>query len=628
MIIDESDQELLFAFIKGVTGNVHDVESRKEFFVRVAERLIKRGGYANLYSYLKHLSVDTVALDRFINATTNHTTRWFRENTHFKKLKNIALEYVGNTHGLDQGKSVFRVISIGCSSGHEVYSAALELEKIRRHHNHFNYQITGLDIDSECLAVARRAIYPMSGLRKIPAEFHSLILQGSAETEGLFTLDHEIRRRCHFRHGNLMESEGILGDDTFDAIFIRNVLFYFANETVSSIVDSIYAAIKDKGSLFVGHSEVFLLTGKKYTKSDVTGVFTKSTKPGLIPTLKRVLVIEDSGTVQAVLTSVLKRKGFCVDCVNNKYALEHYLATKPAPDIISLDLHMPGFDGEDWLRKFRTNNVQTPVVVISSLFAEDARPVVNMLSTGAQDYIEKSKLDTDSELVGSSFDALLKQKNSNSDTDILKDLINLDFSPELVLIGASTGGIKALRDTLRSLPSSSAPVLVVQHISPKFGRELANYLARVTGLKIGKTDRITRLENGHLYIATGDYHLAIKTRNKEHYVGPKQYPEGQFRPSVDVLFNSVDHSSASKSISILLTGMGKDGVEGMGKLKRNGGITIAQDYNSSAVHGMPGEAINAGYASYIAEPGKIREFLVRCITQRSEHAAHQTRKCS
>jgi len=621
VVISNSDQELVFAFIEGVTGNVHNVDSRSDVLLAKVARLASSGGYSTVLTYLQNLTIDQSALERFINATTIHTTGWFRECEHFEQLEKCVLERIKSVTCIDGARLDYKVASLGCSSGQEVYSAALVLEKIRRQNKFFEYQVIGVDIDINCLQFAKRAIYSMSEFSRIPIVFQSLVWQGSAETHGLFTLDEEIRKRCVFLQGNLVQDDDVLLGNSFDAILVRNVLLYLSNRTVNSLLEKICSSTKESGRLFVGHSESFLVPKRLAFNTVEVSVFSKSTESTPPSVKEKVLIIEDNETVQAVLEDTLKRVGFSVDCVSSLPALEHYLVHSPSPDIISLDLHMPDFNGEVWLQKFRLTNLHTPVVVISSLFSNDAAPVLSMLSSGAEDYIEKSKLQSAPILVGSRFKALLSHRHSKDISGAAADLAALKFSPELILIGASTGGIKALKQTLQGLPRTLAPVVVVQHISPEYSSELVRHLAKVTSLGIGMTKKTTVLERGHIYIAAGDYHLTIKSRNNAIYVVPRKNPELEFRPSIDVLFSSVDRSLGKKTIAILLTGMGNDGVEGLGKLKRKGAVTVAQDHNTSVVYGMPGEAIKCGYVTFVSEPRKIREFFYQNEIAERQHSS-------
>ena len=610
-MILESDRKLLFTFIEGVTGNSHDVDFRSEVIINNVSRLIEKSNCQNMWQYLSLLGYSNDALSSFIKETTIHTTRWFRENKHLQLLERDVIARLEE----NSNRPVhFKAASFGCSSGQEVYSMAMVLEKYRKLHKSFDYKIYGYDVDVASVEQARRAIYKASELCNIPEEYLAMVWLGQDSSQGLFTLDKEIRGRCVFKSENLLNADICINPHSLNAVFIRNILIYFSNENANKIIDMACFYLAMGGGLYLGHSESHLVPDYLPLKPVSPNVFEKQKPCRPESKLNKVLVVEDSITVQFVLKKLLQDAGFEVDCVSCKDSLEKYIKEYSAPDIISLDLHMPQFNGEKWLETFRIRNRTTPVVIISSLFPEDANPVMRMLSSVAVDYIEKKQLSTDPELVAQRFKSLIFNKSYNSCITTPNDLRNVEMSPKLILIGASTGGVKAIKDVLKGLPSSLPPVVIVQHISSQFADELANCLGRLTGLKIGSATTTTLLKNGHFYIAADDSHLTVKSSEDGLYVVPTQHPNHQFMPSVDVLFSSVEKDLCKDTVSILLSGMGCDGVTGMGRLFEDGALTIAQSKKTAAVFGMPGEAIKSGFARHISDPADIRKFLLRTVT--------------
>lgn len=611
MNIVESEKSLLFAFIEGVTGNTHNVDFRSDVILDTVQRLIEKTGSVSLLQYLDLLGQDSYALSQFINGTTIHTTRWFREANHLDALDQ-QLSTLFSDRGMLEGKSVyFKAASFGCSSGQEVYSIALILERYRLNNKWFNYDVTGYDVDIDSIERAKRAIYPASELSNIPEEYMPMVWEGEGATHGLFTLDKEVRKRCFFKCENILDEKLSQCASIYDVVFIRNVLIYFTQENSTNAIVTATKTLKEDGSLYLGHSEAHLVPDYLPLKAKSASIFNKKMIAANEQKLKKILIVEDSRTVLAVLEDLMKHAGFDVDCVHSKESLDEYIRTQSDPDIISLDLHMPRFNGEEWLKKYRLRNRHTPVVVISSRFSEDASPVLNMLSNGAIDYVEKKQLFSDADAVVRRFKALTKVSHTEGHPDQALDISAAEMRPRVILIGASTGGIKALKEVLQGLPATLAPVVIVQHISPEFAEELAMCLERITGLKNDCTENATLLKPGSFYIATGDFHITVKSEKSGVHVVPAHEPEHQFRPSVDVLFSSVDKELSKDTVSILLSGMGRDGVRGMGKLFKNGAMTIAQNEESAAVFGMPGEAIKSGYAGYISTPVEIRKFLHR-----------------
>jgi two-component system chemotaxis response regulator CheB len=190
----------------------------------------------------------------------------------------------------------------------------------------------------------------------------------------------------------------------------------------------------------------------------------------------------------------------------------------------------------------------------------------------------------------------------------------------LIVIGSSTGGTEALRVVLKSFPANTPPILIVQHIPPIFSKTFAESLNESCAMKSKEAENGDMIENGHIYVAPGGRHMKIIGTGNIMRIELTDDPEvNKFRPSVDYMFRSV-HAVMTKRkdlrvISVLLTGMGADGAEGMLELRRAGAETIAQDEETSVVFGMPKEAINRGAAKHIAAitdvAGKVVEVINR-----------------
>jgi chemotaxis protein methyltransferase CheR len=186
--------------------------------------------------------------------------------------------------------------------------------------------------------------------------------------------------------------------------------------------------------------------------------------------------------------------------------------------------------------------------------------------------------------------------------------------PQLIVLGASTGGTQALTELLRELPAQMPPICVVQHITPGFARTFAERLEHVSGLKVPKPESGMALKEGHIYIAQGDYHILVEKRaGSLRLATMDSEPVNRHRPSVDVLFESVAKSQVQGVMGILLTGMGKDGAQGLLKLRSNGAFTMAQDQHSSVVFGMPKEAIQLGGAVFVGNLKDLRKVLIASI---------------
>jgi two-component system chemotaxis response regulator CheB len=194
----------------------------------------------------------------------------------------------------------------------------------------------------------------------------------------------------------------------------------------------------------------------------------------------------------------------------------------------------------------------------------------------------------------------------------------------VIAIGASTGGTEALKEVLARLPSNSPPVVIVQHMPEMFTRMFASSLNNICALKVTEAVNGERLQAGHAYIAPGNWHVSIKkTSSHLQFRTTQEDPVNRHRPSVDVLFQSVAAQVGPHAVGALLTGMGRDGAEGMGALKRAGAFTIAQDRDSCVVFGMPRVAIEAGHVDRVSPIEEIAAHMLsalridnmRCIEQ-------------
>lgn len=180
----------------------------------------------------------------------------------------------------------------------------------------------------------------------------------------------------------------------------------------------------------------------------------------------------------------------------------------------------------------------------------------------------------------------------------------------VIALGASTGGTIALERLLASFPEHGPPVLIAQHIPGQFSKSLAKTLTRAGRLEVVEAEPEHPIQSGYAYLAPGGHHLELeKTRGAYSCRVTDSSPVNGHRPSVDVLFHSVARNAGALSIAMLLTGMGRDGAEGLAAIRRSGGFTIAQDESSSVIWGMPRAAIELGAAVAVRSLGEIESFL-------------------
>ncbi|MBK5254804.1 MAG: chemotaxis response regulator protein-glutamate methylesterase [Vicinamibacteria bacterium] len=322
-----------------------------------------------------------------------------------------------------------------------------------------------------------------------------------------------------------------------------------------------------------------------------------------------VLVVDDSALVRQTLKELLERSGeFQVTLAADPFIAARRIALR-RPQVIVLDIEMPGMDGLTFLTRLMATD-PIPVVICSARAGEDAAVAIEALARGAIDVLPKPRLsvkdflsDTAALLVDTVRAASQSKRGSAAVrgprapvTEIPKGVA----ATWVVAIGASTGGTEALAVVLGSLPRDSPAVLVVQHMPEGFTKAFAGRLNGLSPMQVKEAEDKDVIQPGQALLAPGNKHMSV-VRDGARFV-VKLDSESQVnrhRPSVDVLFRSVSETFGSRSVGVLLTGMGRDGAAGLLEMRNRGAQTIAQDEASSVVFGMPKEAIALGGASRI-----------------------------
>ncbi len=322
-----------------------------------------------------------------------------------------------------------------------------------------------------------------------------------------------------------------------------------------------------------------------------------------------VLVVDDSALVRQTLKELLERTGeFQVALAADPFIAERRIAIR-RPQVIVLDIEMPGMDGLTFLTRLMATD-PIPVVICSARAGEDAAVAIEALARGAIDVLPKPRLlvkdflsETSSLLVDTVRAAALSKRGRASIrtprppvTEIAKGVA----SSWVVAVGASTGGTEALAIVLGSLPRDSPAVLVVQHMPEGFTKAFAGRLNGLSPMQVKEAEDGDPVRQGLALLAPGNKHLSVVRDGPRFVVRVDSAPPvNRHRPSVDVLFRSVAETFGPRSVGVLLTGMGKDGAVGLHEMKARGAQTIAQDESTSVVFGMPKEAIALGAASRI-----------------------------
>jgi len=325
----------------------------------------------------------------------------------------------------------------------------------------------------------------------------------------------------------------------------------------------------------------------------------------------RVLIVDDSAIFRRVLTGMLSDQPD-IEVVGSApdpfVARDCILELKP--DVLTLDLEMPRMDGLNFLKRLMRYR-PLPVIVISSIAPAGCRTALEALRLGAVEVLAKpgGPLSVDElgeQLVRTVRAAarakVLARTAPQEQASVAKAQASSTPFPSqsLIVIGASTGGVDAIREIIVRLPANCPPILVVQHIPKGFTRPFAEYLSRISGLDVREAANVEELCPGRILIAPGDSHLELRgTNGKRYAMLSNASPYNHHRPSVDVLFQSVAKYGAKHVVGVLLTGMGADGAEGLLALRKAGAATIAQDEDSSVVYGMPAEAVRMGAAQTV-----------------------------
>jgi two-component system chemotaxis response regulator CheB len=354
----------------------------------------------------------------------------------------------------------------------------------------------------------------------------------------------------------------------------------------------------------------------------------------------RVLVVDDSAVIRRQLTDVLSsdRELAVVAAVGSgRLALARIHELKP--DLITLDVEMPGMDGIETLIQIRKLYPRLPVVMFSTLTGPGAASTVEALARGASDYASKAANADSPESAAEQVrqDLIPKIKSLCAAPMPFHTITPPTPRPpapgvsslrtarvELVAIGTSTGGPNALAEIMPQFPRDfPVPVVIVQHMPRMFTKLLAARLDTMSHLRVQEGRAGEKLKRGQAWIAPGDYHLTVQRYNGEFLLGLNQdAPENSCRPAVDVLFRSVAQAYGPNSLAVVLTGMGSDGTRGTTAIRDAGGAVIAQDQASSVVWGMPGSVVNAGLADRVCTlKDVVPEILRRVACCRSAVSA-------
>jgi two-component system, chemotaxis family, protein-glutamate methylesterase/glutaminase len=335
----------------------------------------------------------------------------------------------------------------------------------------------------------------------------------------------------------------------------------------------------------------------------------------------RVLVIDDSVVIRRVLCDALGTDP-AIEVVGTAASGQIGLAkiSHLKPDLITLDVEMPGLTGLETVKEIRKLYPKLPVIMFSTLTERGASTTLDALELGASDYVTKpsntGSLDVTLATIRRELVPKVKalclpgpvEQRPSVRTPPPQGRLIVPVAKaqhaariDILAIGTSTGGPNALAELFPALPSDlPVPIVVVQHMPPLFTRLLSERLNKTSGLTIQEGVKGQKLESSHAWIAPGDFHMVLERREGSVRLALNQDPpENSCRPAVDVLFRSVAKTFGANVLAVVLTGMGSDGVRGCEVIREHGGQILVQDEASSVVWGMPGQVAAAGCADGI-----------------------------
>lgn len=360
-----------------------------------------------------------------------------------------------------------------------------------------------------------------------------------------------------------------------------------------------------------------------------------------------VMIVDDSALMRNVIGRIVEDTPNLIvetKAINGLFALKKLETAHP--DVIVLDLEMPEMNGIEFLKKRQELHIDIPVIILSSIARQGAAITMEALSLGASDFILKPSGGPGEDITaiaeqlrglifayGGRYKELkslgrVDQQRVNYKTELPhvesvpqqpnKTLAPIRLKPiktyknlQAIVIGISTGGPNALRQVFADLkPELQMPVIVVQHMPPGFTTEFARSLSRVCPIEVKEAQDGDLVRPGRILLAPGDYHLEVERRALGVAAHIHQQPLfNGHRPSVGVLFRSALKVWGEHLCAIIMTGMGKDGSEEIGEVRRAGGLTIGQDADSSVVYGMPRVAEEKGNLEMVVPLDKMAEVI-------------------
>jgi two-component system chemotaxis response regulator CheB len=347
----------------------------------------------------------------------------------------------------------------------------------------------------------------------------------------------------------------------------------------------------------------------------------------------RVLIVDDSAFMRTAISrmiasdpniSIAGTAGSGIEALQKIPSLD--------PDVITLDVQMPGLDGLQTLSRIMAE-FPRPVIMVSSITSKDAETTFSALAAGAFDYVPKELSSASLNILHLQNDLIAKIKAA-AESGLRRDALVIPRKPAravtipmreaslsppaIVAIGVSTGGPKALQEILPLLPPDlMVPILVVQHMPAGFAEPFAKRLDSLCAVSVGEAKHGEILQPGVVYIAPAGMHLTVDRGSSRTTLCLSDKPENQLHvPSVDVMMHSVASAFRSLAMGIIMTGMGSDGAQGMKAIHREGGLTVGQDEPSCTVYGMPRACAELGILDRVVPLSEIPREILQAVRYR------------
>lgn len=341
----------------------------------------------------------------------------------------------------------------------------------------------------------------------------------------------------------------------------------------------------------------------------------------------KVLVVDDSALIRHMLTEMInaQRDMICVGAAPDPLVARQMIKDLN-PDVLTLDIEMPKMDGLDFLEKIMRLRPM-PVLMISTLTEKGSDVALKALELGAVDFVSKPKVNVRDDfkeyeeevankirMASKVRPTLLATKSSAANKVVSRPSLSFG-SEKLIMVGASTGGTEAIKTFLSGMPANCPGIMIVQHMPAAFTKSFAQRLNSLCAIQVKEAEDGERVLPGHAYIAPGGVHLSV-ARSGANYVCRISHdaPVNRHCPSVEVLFNSAAEHVKGNCVGVMLTGMGKDGAQGMLTMRQAGAHNFAQDEESCVVYGMPREAVLCGAVHESVPLEKMAEKVLNSVT--------------